>query len=79
MKCYMCDLEGGDSEAVAICIVCGMGLCLEHALREELPVWEGGYEHPSHKMKLTLPRFVCKDCYDALHQSQQPARPGPSP
>lgn len=73
MKCYMCDLEGGDSEAVAICIVCGMGLCLEHAIREELFIREGGIEYPAHTMKRTLPRFVCKECRDALHQGERHA------
>jgi hypothetical protein len=68
MKCYMCDLEGGDSEAVAICIVCGMGLCLEHAIREEIELWAGVNPVPAHKLKRTLPRFVCKDCHDAIHQ-----------
>jgi hypothetical protein len=64
----MRDLEGGDSEAVAICIVCGMGLCLEHAIKEELEVWEGGYPFPAHKLKRTLPRFICIDCHAAIYQ-----------
>ena len=38
MKCYICAKQGVDEEAVAICIVCGMGLCLGHAFREKLPV-----------------------------------------
>ncbi len=36
MKCYICAKEGRSSDAVAVCIVCGMGLCTEHAIREEL-------------------------------------------
>lgn len=30
MKCYVCAKEGKDTEAIAICIVCGMGLCEDH-------------------------------------------------
>lgn len=36
MKCYMCALDGKDSDAVAICVVCGMGLCMDHVIREEI-------------------------------------------
>ena len=35
MKCYMCALEGKDTDALAICIVCGMGICKDHLIREE--------------------------------------------
>lgn len=27
MKCYICAEEGKSTDAVAMCIVCGMGLC----------------------------------------------------
>lgn len=43
MKCYVCAEQGKDTDAVAICIVCGMGLCTEHAIREETEIWSGGY------------------------------------
>ena len=49
MKCYVDALEGKDKEAVAICIVCGMGVCLDHAIREDVTLWEGGYPFPSRK------------------------------
>ena len=38
MKCYVCAKQGVDKDAVAICIVCGMGLCMGHAFKEELLV-----------------------------------------
>jgi hypothetical protein len=66
MKCYICAEEGKDSDAVAICIVCGMGLCMKHAIREETEVWSGGYPFPSEKMSETLPRILCRYCYKAL-------------
>ena len=68
MKCYMCAKEGKDTDAVAICIVCGMGLCMDHAIREEMPLWEGGYPFPMKKEKKTLPRILCGDCHVALHE-----------
>lgn len=66
MKCYICDQEGRSTDAVAICIVCGMGLCRDHAIREELEVREGGYPFPEVKMKQTIPRILCPDCYETL-------------
>jgi hypothetical protein len=66
MKCYICAQEGKDSDALAICIVCGMGLCQEHIIHQEIDLWEGGYPLPSEKIKATLPRILCPYCYKAL-------------
>ncbi|UUX93566.1 DUF2180 family protein [Methanoplanus endosymbiosus] len=66
MKCYICAKEGVDSDAVAVCIVCGMGLCMEHAIREDNDVWEGGYPFPASRISKSLPRILCPDCYNAL-------------
>lgn len=38
MKCYTCAQEGRNMDAVAVCAVCGMGLCLEHAHEQDVPV-----------------------------------------
>jgi hypothetical protein len=38
MKCYECIKMGTYADAVALCTICGMGLCMEHAIRENLPV-----------------------------------------
>ena len=43
MKCYECAKAGKDTDAVGICIVCGRGVCKEHLLHEETPIWEGNY------------------------------------
>ena len=40
MKCYTHAKEGEDRDAVAACAVCGMGLCLEHAIEREIPLVE---------------------------------------
>ncbi|WAI02145.1 DUF2180 family protein [Methanogenium organophilum] len=66
MKCYICAREGRDSDAVAVCIVCGMGLCMDHAIREENDVWEGGYPFPAKKVKQRLPRILCPECSVAM-------------
>jgi hypothetical protein len=66
MQCYECAKKGVKSEAVAICIVCGMGVCNDHLVRSEIDMWEGGYPFPPHKLKKKLPRFLCQDCHSAL-------------
>ena len=32
MQCYVCAKAGKQTEAVGICIVCGMGLCMDLSL-----------------------------------------------
>jgi len=59
--------------AEAICIVCGMALCPEHAIREEVPVYETvetGMTATRHKLPAALPRIVCPECHQALHQAR---------
>lgn len=74
MKCYVCAKQGVDEEAVAICIVCGMGLCLGHAFKEELLVkdivdWGLGEEKITYPSK--LPRFICAECKLAIEQRKK--------
>jgi len=66
LKCYQCATNGTGEESVAICIMCGKGLCMNHANRIDLPIWEGGYPTPVKMMKKGLPRFVCSDCGNIL-------------
>lgn len=66
MKCYVCARMGKDTDAVAICIVCGMGLCMNHAIREDQEIWEGGYPFPAKKMAKALPRILCPECAESL-------------
>lgn len=70
MKCYMCALEGKDTDALAICIVCGMGICMEHLIREDVEIWEGNYPFPSKRFDKTLPRFLCEWCYEAYQSGE---------
>jgi hypothetical protein len=66
MKCYVCAKEGKDSDAVAVCIACGMGTCMKHTIRKEVDVWEGSYPLPSRKLPRKMPRMLCPDCNAAL-------------
>ncbi len=65
MKSNKSAKERKDSDAVAICVVCGMGLCMDHVIREEIEIWEGGFPLPSKKLEKTLPKMLCKWCYEA--------------
>jgi len=74
MKCYVCAKQGVDEEAVAICIICGMGLCLGHVFKEELLVrdvidWGFGEEKITYPR--TLPRFICAECKLAMEQRKK--------
>jgi len=66
MKCYIDAKVGKDREAVAICIVCGMALCEDHLIREDVTLWEGGYPFPSEKVQKSMPRILCPECYAEL-------------
>jgi len=59
MKYYVCAREGVDSDAVAACIVCGMGTCMKHTIRKEVETWEGGYPFPARKLPKKIPRMLC--------------------
>jgi hypothetical protein len=65
MKCYVCAKMGKSTDAVAICIVCGMGMCMDHTIRRDVDVWEGGYPFPAEKLAKKIPRMLCPDCNDA--------------
>ena len=66
LKCYECAKNDSTEEAVALCIMCGKGLCMEHAKRVDLPIWQGGYPVPVKILKKGLPRFICQECADIL-------------
>ena len=75
MKCYVCASEGVDTDAIAICIVCGMGLCMEHVIRNDISFWEGelirtemvGEGGTQYKLPKKLPRILCEECYKVLN------------
>jgi len=67
LKCFVCDEKNKTEEAVSVCIVCGMGLCMEHARRVQLEIWEGQYPMPVKIMKKNLPRFLCEYCIETTY------------
>ena len=72
MICYVCNKQGKSTLAVAVCIVCGMALCPDHVVREELPLWEdtgAGMGTTRRKLPERLPRIVCAECQHALLQT----------
>lgn len=72
MVCYVCQMRGDHAEGAAICMVCGVGLCREHMIREKLAVWKGvhaGMGTTRVKLPSPLPRTVCAECHQALHQT----------
>jgi len=50
------------------CYLYGMGVCMDHLVREEVDVWEGGYPFPAKKLKRKLPRILCKPCHSVYHE-----------
>ena len=67
LKCFVCDEKNKTEEAVSVCIVCGMGLCMEHAQRVHLEIWEGQYPMPVKIMEKNLPRFLCEYCIETTY------------
>lgn len=66
MQCYVCAKAGKQTEAVGICIVCGMGLCMEHVIRDDVELWEAGPVFAQTKKQLRLPRILCAECKEAM-------------
>ncbi len=69
MKCYICNQEEKETDAIAICIACGIAVCKEHSVREQIPVtetykWGMGEEKVT--LPLPVPRILCTWCYQAL-------------
>ncbi len=60
---------GKDADAVAACIVCGMGVCMDHAIYEETQVWKGDYPVRLEKDIEKLKRILCQPCHEALKEN----------
>jgi len=69
LKCYICDQEGKVTDALAVCVACGIAVCKKHLIREQLPVTETlkwGMGEETVTLPLSLPRILCSWCYEAL-------------
>ncbi len=74
MKCYICNKEGNETDAIAICIVCGIAVCKDHQIREQIPVietykWGIGEEEVT--LPKSLPRIQCTWSYEELIVQKQ--------
>jgi hypothetical protein len=41
---------------------------MEHVIREDVDIWEGGYPFPARKSSKKLPRILCPECYAAYNE-----------
>ncbi len=69
MKCYICAEQGKHSDAVGVCIVCGMAVCREHMIREETPIWDGSYPVRLKPDLEHIKRIICPPCHAALKEN----------
>ena len=72
MNCYACNAQQKTTPAVGICIICGMALCPEHVVREELPQWvevRAGMGAMRRELAETLPRITCAECHRVLSET----------
>lgn len=68
----MCAKAGKQAEAVGISIVCGMGLFMHHALREDVDLGEGDYPFPNKKAKKKSPSILCAKYHEVLDLARPP-------
>lgn len=67
MNCYDCDTD--DRPAVAICCLCGKGLCREHCVRLERRVLRriaAGMASQTLPTGRWVPRMLCRECAEAV-------------
>lgn len=67
MNCYDCHPK--TETAVAICQLCGKGLCRRHAVRQERKVLKHIPSGMASQVRVgdrILPRFVCAECDAAV-------------
>ncbi|HII03028.1 TPA: DUF2180 family protein [Methanosarcinaceae archaeon] len=69
MRCYECAKEGKVTDAVGVCIACGRGVCKDHLIYEETPVWEGDYPMELKPDIEHIKRIVCVPCHEALKEN----------
>ena len=63
MNCHDCHPQA--ESAVAVCKLCGKGLCREHCVRQEREVFEhipSGMAAQVRATGRTAPRMVCTEC-----------------
>ncbi|MEA3403501.1 MAG: DUF2180 family protein, partial [Armatimonadota bacterium] len=79
MQCYDC--LPTSSVAVAVCVLCGKGLCREHMVRQERTVYEHVPSGMAAQVRATgrkIPRLVCKECAEGVGVSDVEGRIDPT-
>jgi hypothetical protein len=69
MKCYACAKQGKDLDAIATCITCGMGICMDHAIYGEYDVFIEDYRATLagyKKLPKKLLKFRCSICHEVF-------------
>jgi hypothetical protein len=70
MNCYDC--LPASHPAVAVCCLCGKGVCIEHCVRQGRTVLEhvpSGMSAQIRRTGRSLPRMVCQECAEAVGTS----------
>ncbi len=70
MNCFMCAQEKKEVPALAVCIACGMGVCQDHLIRDDLPledVKNFGFSTQKIVRVEKMPRILCKPCNIAVN------------
>jgi hypothetical protein len=73
MYCYICAKEGKQTPALAVCLACGMCMCMDHLVVEHLPIKDvhnWGLSVETITYPETIPRFLCQQCHTALLQKK---------
>lgn len=71
MNCYVCAQEGKETPGIAVCLACGMCVCNDHLVREDMPledVKKWGFSIQKTVLAEKMPRILCKLCHTALNQ-----------
>jgi hypothetical protein len=74
MQCLICAKNGVETQAVAVCLVCGMAMCQEHFVQDELPVEDVinmGFSRKTVTYPQKHPRYLCKPCHAAFVQREE--------
>ncbi len=69
MQCYDCAAQTKAADAVGICVLCGRGVCLQHAQLQHLPQFRNagtGMGGPVVRSAHDRPRLVCRECAAAV-------------
>jgi hypothetical protein len=67
VNCYDCDPEA--EVAVAVCVLCGKGLCRRHTIRQDRAIYEHVHSGMAAQVRVRerrVPRMVCAECDAAV-------------